>query len=174
MIADIASTNFIPEAAEIRQMKQAAAKRPAAARSKIGAEQSKLREKISAALSLGDGWDGPGSLAPRMDIAYRVESLVLSALAGVQNPHLPFIVPMADGGLQVEWHQNGADLEVAFFGSGEISGLFEDRVAGGEIESEGTEALDLLLRYAQRVAQKADNAVDASDAPRRPAFSIAA
>lgn len=175
MFAEIASTSFFDVAAEYRQHRQRTeSAKPSAARPIRPTCAQGLKEKISAALALQNGWAGPGSLAPRVEIAYRIESLVLSALSGVDEPHLPFIVPMADGGLQVEWHQNGADLEVAFFGSGEISGLFEDRIAGGEIELDGTEALDLLLRYARRVAQKAGNAMDASVAQTRPVFAISA
>lgn len=175
MLADIASTNFFAAAVECRQHRQRTdSVRPSAPRPVRAACAAGLKEKISAALALPNGWAGPGSVTPSVEIAYRVESLVIGALSGLDDPHLPFIVPMADGGLQVEWHQNGADLEVAFFGSGEVSGVFEDRVAGGEIESDGTEALDLLLRYARRVAQNAGNALDAQVAQTQTVFALSA
>lgn len=170
MIIDLAT--LYPTAAAVEQRllrSNAPVAKPKAGQAGAGVDTSLLKEKISAALALRDGWNGPRSLAPSAEIAYRVEYLVTSALQGLESPHLPFIVPMSCGGLQVEWHRNGADLEVAFLGSGEISGLFEDRVAGGEIESEGTEAIDLLLRNARRVAQKTDNARDVPrPAPHQP------
>lgn len=59
-------------------------------------------------------------LEPGLD-SYRAKSIdpqraqqVLSALLEVMKPEtpLPSIVPTTDGGIQLEWHRNGIDLEI--------------------------------------------------------------
>jgi len=127
--------------------------------------QNDLKKKFASIAALRDGWDGLGSLAPSASIRAAVSQLLFDILESVQRPLPPYVVPMADGGLQVEWHRKDAELEVAFFADGSVTALFEDLVDGTEIEAEHAEARDLFLRYAPRVAQDIGNDADVQTPP---------
>jgi len=120
--------------------------------------ENELRGKFERLTALKQGWDGSGSVSPDPKIIYRVDAVLRVAFEGMNEAVLPFIVPLADGGLQAEWHRAGCDLEVTFFADGSISALFEDKRIGVETEAEGHEAFDLLLRHARRVAKKDSDA----------------
>ena len=129
----------------------------------ISAWRRHLNVRLGNLRGLEDGWNGPGSLAPSSETISRAVNLVETALSQTRHPIAPFVVPLADGGLQFEWHRRSADLEIAFYGTGEVSALFEDELTGEELEAEGHAAVDLLLRRAQRVAE------EVGDAPVAPA-----
>lgn len=135
---------------------------------------SDFREKVSALSSLKAGWAGRGSVPVEHHIFYAVENYLGIALAGTANPVLPYLVPTADGGLQIEWHRDSLDLEVLFTSEGQIQALVEDRERGLEIEKEGDAALDILLRYAPRAAQERSDVADVSVAPLSAAYELAA
>ena len=61
-------------------------------------------------MSLNRGWDGGDSPAVRPEIA----TFAWSALASVMGPTtpIPFIAPVSGGGLQIEWHSGGLDIEI--------------------------------------------------------------
>lgn len=61
-------------------------------------------------MSLGHGWDGSDSLAVRPEIA----TFAWCALESVMTPSapVPFIAPVSGGGLQIEWHTGGLDIEL--------------------------------------------------------------
>ena len=85
--------------------------------------------------SLGDGWDSyRGS-----PINPRAAEAVLSVLTGVADWDTPepSVVPTSIGGVQVEWHRNGLDLELEVMPSGDAFGLFFcDAGTGHEEERE--------------------------------------
>jgi hypothetical protein len=111
-----------------------------------------LRESYQPLRLLRDGWDGPGSKAVSIPLIYRVERALRDSLTSVREPKLPFVVPAPDGGLQIEWHQESLELEVLFSPDGSVSALLEDHAHGLEIEKDGAGALDLLSRWAARLA----------------------
>jgi hypothetical protein len=61
-------------------------------------------------MSLGRGWDGSDSPAVRTEIA----TFAWNALSSVMTPQtpIPFIAPVAGGGVQLEWHVDGLDIEL--------------------------------------------------------------
>ena len=67
-------------------------------------------EKLAHLLDLPEGWDSYGARAvdPRCALA------AIRVLAGVMCPGTPApsIVPTPAGGVQLEWHINGVDLEI--------------------------------------------------------------
>jgi hypothetical protein len=71
-------------------------------------------------LSLPKAWAGPGSesIAPRLaeDVVSRVLPMVMP---GLDYP-VPQIVPTRAGGLQLEWHRAGWDVEVDVSPLGEV------------------------------------------------------
>lgn len=63
-------------------------------------------------LRLPGHWDAQGAAPIRRDVA----DDVVSFLSRFLDTHsaAPWVVPLADGGLQLEWHRGGLDIEVAF------------------------------------------------------------
>lgn len=71
--------------------------------------QASVLKKVTELLKLPADWDGYGAPAIRRDAAM----FALEVLETVMLPRtpLPAIVPAADGGIQIEWHEGDIDLE---------------------------------------------------------------
>jgi hypothetical protein len=111
--------------------------------------------RFGKALALQDGWAGQKSKAvcPRVaSIAHRLLELAMKRL---DQPIAPFVIPLAAGGLQLEWHTERVQLEVYFESEGTMSAWACDRDSGFEVEAEGREARDLFLRWAVLLDQVA-------------------
>ncbi len=67
-------------------------------------------ERINALALLEEGWDGEQA----RPLAREAALAVLNALVEVmwQDSPAPSVVPMYDGGLQLEWHAPGLDIEL--------------------------------------------------------------
>lgn len=59
-------------------------------------------------LQLQPNWDSYGARTIRLSCAARALFVYLSLRAA----SCPWVVPTNDGGIQLEWHQNGEDLEI--------------------------------------------------------------
>jgi hypothetical protein len=73
---------------------------------------SSLEKQMLAMFALQPGWDTYYGRQITVDSA----EAALSFASTYLEPETvdPWLVPLADGGLQLEWHENGVDLEVAF------------------------------------------------------------
>ena len=91
-----------------------------------------------------DDWT-TGETFTRPVAASRMLNL-LTHIVDHQTP-LPSIVPTWEGGVQVEWHRNGVDLES--MASGEIEFFFNDQSI--EYEGQAWEEIDRLGEFAQTV-----------------------
>lgn len=71
--------------------------------------QASALKKVAELLKLPVDWDGYGAPSIRRDAAM----FALEVLETVMLPRtpLPAIVPAADGGIQIEWHEGDIDLE---------------------------------------------------------------
>jgi hypothetical protein len=85
-------------------------------------------------------WDSYGSLPPSFEFVQRVVAQLNDAEA--LNVAAPDVVPMAGGGIQLEWGLGNKELEIAFLGNGRLSYLVctptgdpleEDEVHGPDI-----------------------------------------
>lgn len=110
--------------------------------------------------SLPEGWDGPKSLPPTSAALGWARALLDVALPKGQPAQSPFIVPLADGGIQVEWHRLGYDLEMTIGADGSVSTWVRHVPTEMEFEEDGDPALDLLFRYARRIAAPLGDDVD--------------
>jgi hypothetical protein len=77
--------------------------------------------RLEQVLSLPADWDTYGASAVRPHEAFRVLDF-LSRVMDWDTP-APAVVPTHDGGIQLEWHRAGLDVEVLFSGSDE-DGLY--------------------------------------------------
>lgn len=104
---------------------------------------SPIVERLSDMGGLSPGWGGPATIPP-------TPVAVFACLSGLQAfmPHavvVPAILPTASGGIQLEWHCGGWDLEVEFDpnGLGEFWG--EDHTKGQQISGSIDFPEDLTL-----------------------------
>ena len=65
----------------------------------------------------------------------------------------PSVVPTWDGGVQVEWHRNGIDLEIEVSADRAPEYYFFDHQSNEEVEGEARENLDRLYQYAKKLRQ---------------------
>jgi hypothetical protein len=79
-------------------------------------------------LALPSDWDSYGAHPVNVETLERI----LALLAYLPIADLPSIVPLHDGGLQIEWHTANADVEIDIHPRGAISALIET----GEREEE--------------------------------------
>lgn len=76
-------------------------------------------------LSMPRGWDSYGAQA--VDPACIASALELAFTMMHERTPLPSIVPTSLGGVQLEWHTRGIDLEIEIRSPSRISACFEDQ-----------------------------------------------
>jgi hypothetical protein len=93
--------------------------------------QPVVLDRIERLLKLRQGWDSYAAVP----IAHDAGMFALVVLNNVMGPRTPTptIVPTSTGGLQLEWHEKGIDLEVRVLGPYRCDFVVED--SRGEIES---------------------------------------
>jgi hypothetical protein len=101
--------------------------------------------------SLAPDWDSYGAKAVAANMALAAVKFLAEVAAVAPSVHGPSIVPLSDGGIQVEWHRGGIDLEVAFSddepGVSRVDHTNEDRA-----ERPLNDALSEVLRAATRLS----------------------
>ena len=80
--------------------------------------------RVGSLLKLEENWDGHGGRPVRFDTAV----FAVSLLDGIMWPDTPYpeIVPLAYGGLQIEWHESGIDLEIEIVAPNEVYVSYAD------------------------------------------------
>lgn len=113
--------------------------------------------QLTRLLALPKGWDGRWA-EPVTESAMRI---AVAVLAGVMTDDgaCPQLFPLPDGGIQVEWHAAGEDVEVEIERDGSAHALVVD--ATGEVTVEGefspstrSEPLEGLRAAVQRVSER--------------------
>ncbi len=66
-------------------------------------------ERLGQYLSLGEDWNGYGENAITTQAVVRTVSLLTQV--AMKGPE-PAVVPMPDGGIQIEWHYGGTEIEI--------------------------------------------------------------
>lgn len=92
---------------------------------------------------LVDHFDG-GDLVPS-PLAWRATADLLESLR-LEPPDAPAVVPTADGGVQLEWHRDGTDVEVYVEPDGAVSFW----CAGPQVQSLVAKAVDRRLTRPRR------------------------
>ena len=102
-------------------------------------------------LTLEANWDGENGkpIAP---------ALVSSALKFVDRISMvdfrlppPSIVPISDGGLQIEWHRAGKDFEIEFSPDGSIRYYYYDSSTGGGQEGSVTHDMSTVQQLLEQL-----------------------
>lgn len=88
----------------------------------------KARNDLNALLNLPGNWDGAGAVPLQLQAA----TTALRLMSPFMSDDCPFpaIVPTNVGGLQLEWHRRGVDLELRIEPTGQASYFFEDLKSG--------------------------------------------
>lgn len=96
-----------------------------------------FRDAVEEALNLTrlpNNWDSYGGRSPSLRVAVATAEL-LGLLAQEDIPR-PQIVPTSDGGIQLEWHRQGADLEIVIVSAVRARVWFDDLITGDTLEDE--------------------------------------
>lgn len=85
-------------------------------------------------LTLPPNWDSYGAGT----IDSRIVQAALDCMNAVLGPNSPAprVVPLSSGGLQLEWHRKGIDLEIVFTPGESPSFYYRNRTTGGEGDHE--------------------------------------
>jgi hypothetical protein len=89
--------------------------------------------RFASVQELAEGWDSYGG----KKINHALIRLALSLLAQImdETSSPPAVVPLSDGGLQLEWHRKQQDLEISFPADDRPQFSYQNRATG--IESGG-------------------------------------
>ncbi len=96
-------------------------------------------EQLHDVSRLDEGWDGFGAGPIRRDVVTFTAHVLDQIMLPTAPP--PQVTPMSHGGLMLEWHENGIDLEIEIEKPGRLWVSFEDHIE--HIEHEGPMTVDL-------------------------------
>jgi hypothetical protein len=98
---------------------------------------------------LSDNWDTYGGKAANVEAVQQSFSLLRSVMQ--PNSPAPSVVPLSDGGVQLEWHRNKQDLEIVLPCKEDGLFLYSNRATGDDLEGSVREIeklADLIGRLA--------------------------
>jgi hypothetical protein len=100
--------------------------------------------------SLSEDWNSYGALSVAIDAV--AATLQLLTLIMTEATPLPLFVPTRRGGIQLEWHMRGIDLEIDTLPTGRIFATFEDHRTQEEWEAEVTSDLQIVKRVLRQLS----------------------
>lgn len=106
--------------------------------------------RICALGDLPDNWDSYGGRRIQAPCAVAAIEIALD-LFGPRTP-TPIVVPTNQGGLQMEWHRGGTDLELRIDSASQIELSFGDVRSGEEYEATFTAEFPRLAPWIERVS----------------------
>jgi hypothetical protein len=150
-------SDYVPE--ENQRIARFVVQRPAHAHATAieGAEEPKWKEatvlKLVHLLGLPEGWDSYG--ARQIQQAAVNSAFTLLELAAPDETPSPSIVPTSEGGVQLEWHAWGVDLELDVAPAGTAELYFQDRRAGEVLQTELGADLERLASVLTILSERA-------------------
>ena len=99
------------------------------------------------AAQLESNWDSYGAIPVRARTVIGSVS-VMDRIMQDDSPE-PSVVPLADGGVQLEWHRGGVDLEIEVGSDGRPSGYYRR----GDLEWEEDEPEPLIAQLIQAIPE---------------------
>lgn len=93
-----------------------------------------ILNRLVGLVRLPRGWDGHDGQPVKIDVA----SFAIQFILETSEPNIsaPQIVPLSYGGIQLEWHEHGIDLEIEIQAPNKTFVSFKDHRTGEEFESE--------------------------------------
>lgn len=108
-----------------------------------------LLRRVSQLGDLEEGWDSYGARPVDPEAAAATVEFFFNFF-GQATPQ-PAIVPTSRGGIQLEWHRAGADLEVEIESPARLRVFFEEEGAGEETETTLTGNFQPLVPLLDRI-----------------------
>jgi hypothetical protein len=93
-----------------------------------------IGKSLSEILDLRQGWDSYGAKPISPQCVGAALDILLRVMREDTLP--PSVVPTSPGGIQLEWHARGIDLEIEILSPTRVRGLFEDLRTGIEWEAD--------------------------------------
>jgi hypothetical protein len=91
--------------------------------------------------SLSTNWNSYGAKTINHDLIQQ-SLFVLQLIMKADSP-APSVVPMADGGIQIEWHRKQQDLEIVFPAEEVPQFFYKNRATGAEQQGFANEIANL-------------------------------
>jgi hypothetical protein len=115
---------------------------------------TELMERLQELASLPAGWNSYNAKPVSSKSVHRLATTLFDI---VLRDDLPTgaIVPTSAGGLQIEWHRRGADVEINVPPAGPIEYLIVDPTAGIDLETTDAVDEDLVVGALQRMVAPA-------------------
>ncbi len=109
-------------------------------------------QQMAGLLSLPRGWDSYG--APSVDVTAVAAALKLLAQTMRPQTPPPSVVPTSSGGVQLEWHTRGIDLEIEINRRGKIGASFVDARTAEEWDLEPVADLATLTEAVGTITER--------------------
>lgn len=111
-----------------------------------------LRGRLDEVVSLSFGWDGyAGRSVSFTNAAFAANFLNRLFISDVPPP---FVVPGADGTLQLEWHRNNFDIEIDILGANDVVANRKNLLTGEEEEVELGSNFAIVATWLQEMKQQ--------------------
>jgi hypothetical protein len=110
-----------------------------------------IATRLVAFLDLEPNWDSFGAVPPRWEAVEAAYELLM--LISDPTTPTPQVVPTTTGGVQLEWHQSGIDLEVEVNSAFRFSVLYENSSTGELREEELVADLTPLRAWVRRLSE---------------------
>ena len=114
-----------------------------------------VREAIRRAatlVQLPNGWNSYGARPVSPKTVHHATWFLREAASLIPNLATPSVVPTVGGGLQLEWHVQGVDVEIEFSADGSASWCAEDRGSGAASEGPVMGHEDTVRQWLKRAS----------------------
>ena len=114
-----------------------------------------VREAIRRAATLAqlpNGWNSYGAKPVSPRAVHHATRLLRETACLIPNVATPSVVPTVGGGLQLEWHLRGVDIEIEFGSDGCASWYAEDRATGEASEGPVLGHEDTVRQWLKRAS----------------------
>lgn len=106
-------------------------------------------DRVADLLILPENWDSYGAKQVNVELAVSALNLLTQIMR--DGTPVPSIVPTNSGGIQLEWHRNGVDLEIEVISARKFGVLFVDPASGEERDEVISSNLRTLARAIARL-----------------------
>ena len=109
--------------------------------------------RLRSVADLGPGWSGRGGCPVEPRLLPRAFRLIADVIPDNDATYVPRVVPTVEGGLQLEWHRDGFDLEIELSPLGEVW-VDHERIDGTETwEGDFDDLRDRVSKVLMRAAE---------------------
>jgi hypothetical protein len=116
-----------------------------------------IRASVYDLLSLAENWDLYGAAQVKQEFVASAADLLRNIMD--EYTPAPAIVPTTPGGVQIEWHTNGIDLEIEVESTSRINVWYEDSRTGisweDELSSDLRRLSDIVAMLSRRAGERA-------------------